>query len=358
MPFARRRASRRQPKHTKGSTSSDGTSSTVHSRRDVHNRTISADASAPLLEPDPNTNTEYSPFKSITAQSDTTTPSSALLSTNTDTLRFPRRFAPSFRSFSARPSSPDLEPGPSRSFFSPPQTPLRHARTRIAHAPMDTLPEDKVSDGSPMRGPSPTTTSTESHAPAPTSWLHIPKASGIPLIGAFRESISSVTSGGSSSLPTMKHYPSFTKNAKSVSASSRSSQTFYSVASDGPTAGRNLSPLSSEHGELPSPPPSLAARLKPSGVGERVPRVHLNPSDNFHASRHASMVYSNKSSVLSAPGGLRPDENTRPLSGTVGSGSSLSFYSDARSQPGTAGEDGRWNGSAGGSSGGARGRRS
>jgi hypothetical protein len=157
----------------------------------------------------------------------------------------------------------------------------------------------------------------------------------------------------------MQHYPSFTKNAKSVSASSRSSQTFYSVASDEHSASRNGAshPQSSEHGELSSPPPSVAARLKPSGVGERIPRVHLNPSDGFHASRHASMVYSNKSSVLSAAGALRPDEDTRPLSGTVGSGSSLSFYSDARSQLG-AGEEGRWNGSVGGSSGGARERRS
>lgn len=85
--------------------------------------------------------------------------------------------------------------------------------------------------------------------------------------------------------------------------------------------------------------------------------MHLNPSDGFHASRQASMVYSNKSSVLSAPGVLRPDQNTRPLSGTVGSGSSLSLYSDARSQVGAIAEDGRLNGSVGGGSGGARGRR-
>jgi hypothetical protein len=361
VPFARRRASKRQLKTSKSSTSSGGTSSTAHSRRDVHNRTISADASAPLLEPDSNTNTEYSPFKSVTAQSDVTTPLTALHSPNTDALRFPRRFAPSFRSYSARPSSPDLESGPSRSFASPPQPPLRHARTRIARTPMDPLPEDTVADGSPKRGPSPTAASTESHAPSPTSWLHIPKVSGIPLIGAFRGSISSVTSSGSSSLPTMQHYPSFTRNTKSVSASSRSSQTFYSVASHGPTTGRNLSPQeTTEQGELLSPPPGSAreARLKPSGVGERIPRVHLNPSDGFHASRQASMVYSNKSSVLSAPGVLRLDENTRPLSGTVGSGSSLSLYSDARSQLGAIGEDGRSNGSVGGSSGGARGRRS
>ncbi|KAF8491471.1 hypothetical protein F5888DRAFT_1637580 [Russula emetica] len=358
VPFARRRASKRLVKPSKSSTSSGGTSSTVHSRRDVHNRTISADASAPLLEPDSNTNTEYSPFKSVTAQSDVTTPLTALHSPNTDILRFPRRFAPSFRSYSARPSSPDLESGPSRSFVSPPQPPLRHARTRIAHTPMDPLPEDTIPDASPKRGPSPTATSIESHAPSPTSWLHIPKTSGIPLIGAFRGSISSLTSSGSSSLPTMQHYPSFTRNAKSVSASSRSSQTFYSVASDGhPT--RNLGPQeTAEQRELLSPPPGSEARLKPSGVGERIPRVHLNPSDGFHASRQASMVCSNKSSVLSAPGVLRPDENTRPLSGTVGSGSSLSVYSDARSHLGAIGEDGRLNGSVGGSSGGARGRRS
>jgi hypothetical protein len=155
----------------------------------------------------------------------------------------------------------------------------------------------------------------------------------------------------------MQHYPSFTKNAQSVSASSRSSQTFYSVASDAPAAGRNLGPQPSEQGELSSPALGMAARLKPSGVGEHTPQLHLTPSfDGFHGSRHASMVYSNKSSVLSAPGGLWPDENTRPRSGTVGSGSSLSLYSDARSQLGAAGEDGKWNGSVGGSSGGARGR--
>jgi hypothetical protein len=98
------------------------------------------------------------------------------------------------------------------------------------------------------------------------------------------------------------------------------------------------------------PPPASEARLKPSGVGERIPRVYMNPSDGFHASRQAS--------VVSAPGVLRPDESTRPLSGTVGSGSSVSHYSDARSQFGAVGEDGRLNGSVGGSSGGARGRRS
>jgi hypothetical protein len=359
VPFARRRASKRQLKTSKSSASSGGTSSTVHSRRDVHNRTISADASAPLLEPDTNTNTEYSPFKSVTAQSDVTAPLTALHNPHTDTLRFPRRFAPSFRSYSARPSSPDLESGPSRSFASPPQPPLRHARTRIAHTPMDPLPEDAVPDRSPKRGPSPTAATTESQAPSPTSWLHIPKISGIPLIGAFRGSISSATSSGSSSLPTMQHYPSFTRNAKSVSASSRSSQTFYSVASHEPTTGRNLGPQETTEQEgFLSPRPGSEARLKPSGVGEQIPRVHVNPSDGFHASRQASMVYSNKSSVLSVPGVLRPGENTRPLSGTIGSGSSLSLYSDARSQLGAIGEDGRLNGSVGGSSGGARGRRS
>jgi len=224
---------------------------------------------------------------------------------------------------------------------------------------MDPLPEDTVPDRPPKSGPSPTATSTESQVPSPTSWLHIPKTSRIPLIGAFRGSISSVTSSATSSLPTMQHYPSFTRNAKSVSASSRSSQTFYSVASHEPTTGRNLSPQeTTEQGERALPPGS-EARLKPSGVGERIPRVHLNPSDGFHASRQASMVYSNKSSVLSVPGVLRPGENTRPQSGTVGSGSSLSLYSDARSQLGAIGEDGGLNGgSVSGSSGGARGRRS
>lgn len=355
MPFARRQAARRQPKHVKSSTSGSGTSSTAHSRREDHNRTISVDASVPLLEPEPSTNTEYSRFGSTIAQSGTTIPPSAQSTLDADSLSFPRRFAPAFKSFSARPSSPDLEPGLSRPFRSPPQPPLRHARTRIARAPMDTLPEDSVTDGSPQRGPSPTATSTESHAPAPTSWLHIPKPSNIPLIGAFRGSISSLTSAASSSLPTMQHYPSFSKNAQSSSASTRSSQTFYTVVSDGHTPGPNVSSPPSEHGELQ--PPASAARLKPSGVGERIPQVYMGGSNGLHPSRQASMVYSHKSSMLSVPGGQRRGERERPSSGTGASGSSLSLYSDARSQLG-AGEEERWNGSMDGGSGGVRGRQS
>jgi len=312
----------------------------------------------PLLEAEPSTNTEYSRFGSAIAQSGTTIPPSAQSTLNADSLSFPRRFAPAFKSFSARPSSPDLEPGLSRSFRPPPQPPLRHARTRIARAPMDTLPEDSVTDGSPQRGPSPTATSTESHAPAPapTSWLHIPKTSNIPLIGAFRGSLSSLTSAASSSLPTMQHYPSFSKNAQSSSASTRSSQTFYTVVSDGHTPGLNsTSSPPSEHGELQ--PPASAARLKPSGVGECIPQVYMGPSNGLHPSRQASMVFSHKSSTLSVPGGQRRGERERPLSGTVASGSSLSLYSDARSQLGV-GEEGRWNGSMNGGSGGVRGRQS
>ncbi|KAI0288705.1 hypothetical protein BC826DRAFT_1107551 [Russula brevipes] len=367
VPFARRRALKRRSnpkKDAKSSTLSSGTSTTGQSRPEVANRTISVDASVPLLESDPTTSPEYSRFKST---SDMTAQSSIPRTLNPDSRHFPRRFAPSFKSFSAaRPSSPDLEPGLSRSFLSPPQPPLRHARTRVARVLMDPLPEDTVPDGTPQRVPSPTATSTESHAPAPTptSWLHIPKASGIPLIGAFRGSISSLASAASSSLPTMQHYPSFSQNVQSASASTKSSQTFYTVASDGPgpTAGRNLSPPASpppppsEQSEIPLP--GSAAWLKRSGVGERIPQVHLNPSDAFHASRQASMVYSQKSSMLSIPGGLRPGENGRPQSSTVASGSSMSLYTDARSQVGV-GEDGRWDGSVGGSSsGGARGRKS
>lgn len=318
----------------------------------VHNRNISVDASVPLLEPESNTNTEYLRFGSTTAQSDVTPPS-APRPLHTDSLHFSRRFAPSFKS-AVRSPSPDFGPGLSRSFPSPPQPPLRHARTRIARVPMDPLPEDSVTDGSPQRGPSPTATSTESHAPAPTNWLHIPKASNIPLIGAFRGSISSVTSATSSSLPTMQHYPSFSQNALSASGSTRSSQTFYSVVSDGPTTGHNFAPPPSEDGELPVP--GSAARLKPSGVGERMPQVYMGPSNGFHPSRQASMVLSQKSSVLSVPGAQRWGEGDRPLSGTVASGSSLSLYTDARSQLG-AGEEGRRNGSMEGGSGGARGRK-
>lgn len=357
MPFARRRAARRQPKHVKSSNSSSGTSSTAHSRGEVHNRAISVDASVPLLEPEPSTNTEYSRFGSTIALSGTTIPPSAQSTLNAESLSFSRRFTPAFKSFSARPSSPDLEPGLSRSFRSPPQPPLRHARTRIARAPMDTLPEDSVTDGSPQRGPSPTATSTGSHAPVPTptSWLHIPKTSNVPLIGAFRGSISSLTSAASSSLPTMQHYPSFSNNAQSSSASTRSSQTFYTVVSDGHTPGPNSSSPPSDHGELQ--PPASAARLKPSGVGERIPQVYSGTTNVLHPSRQASMVYSHKSSMLSVPGGQRRDERERPLSGTAASGSSLSLYSDARSQLG-AGEEGRWNGGMDGGSGGVRGKQS
>src|SRR6267142_502084 len=303
VPFARRRASRRRPKDIKSSVSSSGTPSSAQSRREVPNRTISVDASVPLLESEPNTGSaEYSRFGSATAQSHTITPPRAPRALNTDSLRFPRRFTPSFKSSSARPASPDLEPGLSRPFLSPPQLPLRHARTRIAHVPMDPLPEDSVTNGSPQRVPSPTATSADSHAPASTSWLHIPKASNIPLIGAFRGSFSSLASAGSSSLPTMQHYPSFTKNVQSPSASTRSSQTFYSVVSDGPTAGPNnstfvpSSPPPSEQGEIRVPASVAAARLKPSDVGERMPQVHKSPSTGLHPSRQASMVYSHKSS--------------------------------------------------------------
>jgi hypothetical protein len=367
VPFARRRALKRRPKDIKSSVSSSDSPSSAQSRREAHNRTISVDAFVPLLESEPNTGSaEYSRFGSATAQSHTITPPRAPRALNTDSLRFPRRFAPSFKSSSARPASPDLEPGLSRPFLSQPQPPLRHARTRIAHVPMDTLPEDSVTNGSPQRVPSPTATSADSHAPASTSWLHIPKASNIPLIGAFRGSLSSLASAGSSSLPTMQHYPSFTKNVQSASASTRSSQTFYSVVSDGPTAGPNNStfvptspppPLPSEQGEIRVPVSAASARLKPSDVGERMPQVHKSPSTGLHPSRQASMVYSQRSSVLSAAGGQRRGERDRPRSGTVTSGSSLSLYTDARSQLG-AGEEGRQNGSVDDDSGGARSRRS
>ena len=152
----------------------------------------------------------------------------------------------------------------------------------------------------------------------------------------------------------MQHYPSFSQNAQSASGSTRSSQTFYSVVSDGPTTGHNFAPPPSEDGELPVP--GSAARLKPSGVGECMPQVYMGPSNGFHPSRQASMVLSQKSSVLSVPGAQRLGEGDRPLSGTVASGSSLSLYTDARSQLG-AGEEGRRNGSMDGGSGGARGRK-
>ena len=356
VPYVRRKAARHHSKNTKGSSPSGSNSTaTVHSRREVHNRTVSADASVPLLESDPTTSPEYSRFRSTTAQSNAETLPSAPHPPGAYSLNnLPRRFAPTFKLSSVRPSSPDLEPGFPRPVLSS-QPPLRHARTRIARVPMDTLPEDAATDGPTQRVPSPTTTD-ESHAPAPTSWLHIPKASGMPLIGAFRGSFSSLASAASSSLPTMQHYPSISQNLKSASASAstRSSQTFYTVASDGPTASHDVGPPPSEHGELVQPPGS-AAWLKPSGVGKRIPQVHeQTSSEGFHASRQASMVYSQKSSTVS---GLRSGERGRPQSGTVASGSSLSLYSDARSQPGSA-EDGRWNGSTGGSSTGAPGRQS
>jgi hypothetical protein len=88
-----------------------------------------------------------------------------------------------------------------------------------------------------------------------------------------------------------------------------------------------------------------------------MPQVHKSPSNGLHPSRQASMVYSHKSSMLSIPGGQRRGERDRPLSGTVTSGSSLSLYTDARSQLG-AGEDGRRNGSIDDDSGGAQSRQS
>ncbi len=161
----------------------------------------------------------------------------------------------------------------------------------------------------------------------------------------------------------MQHYPSFSQsqNANSGSASTRSSQTFYSVGSGRPTVGHGAPPsptpppppfhLPSEHGELPLPP---VPRLKPGGGGERVPQVYLNPSDSNHpASRQASVVDVQNPAILAVPGSLRPGENSRPVSSTVGSGSSLSLYADARSQIGGAGEDGKWNGSGKGSVGGS-----
>ncbi|KAF8266806.1 hypothetical protein EI94DRAFT_1732230 [Lactarius quietus] len=280
--------------------------------------------------------------------------------------------------------------------------------------PMDTLPEDLPMDTKPARSPSPprakaaplapapapspppsppplyspassprtsvsvstsaaASTSTAPPAPSPppappspSNWLHIPKAGGIPLISAFRQSLSSVASRGSS-LPTMQHYPSFNKsqNAQSAaSGSTRSSQTFYSAGGDvghgngngpPPSPTPPVPPLPSEHGELPRPPPP---RLKPGGGGERVTQVHLTPPEGHHAaSRQASMVYS-QNSASAVPGSLRPGANSRPVSSTVGSGSSsLSLYVDARSQIGGAsGDDGRSNGSVGGSTGSARGR--
>ena len=52
-------------------------------------------------------------------------------------------------------------------------------------------------------------------------------------------------------------------------------------------------------------------------------------------------------SASAVPGNLRSGGKNRPVSSTVGSGSSsMSLYADARSQ---VGEDGRWNGSANGS---------
>jgi hypothetical protein len=138
------------------------------------------------------------------------------------------------------------------------------------------------------------------------------------------------------------------------------------VVSDGPTGtgGPNNNndtipppPPPSEHGELRVPGLAAPARLKPSEVGQRMPQVHKSPSTGLHPSRQASMVYSHKSSMLSVSGGQRRGERDRPWSGTVTSGSSLSLYTDARSQLG-AGEEGRWNGNADDDSGGARGRHS
>ncbi|KAI0260142.1 hypothetical protein BC834DRAFT_901979, partial [Gloeopeniophorella convolvens] len=157
VPYARRRAARRQVKNLEGSTVSDRASATSQSRRQAHDRALSVDASVPLLEPEPSIHPEYSRFGNLAvAQPDTAIQSNALHNNTGDSIQSPRRFAPSSVSFNPRRSpSPEFEPGPSRSFRAAPQPSLRHARTRIAHMPMDPLPEDSATDGSPQRGPSP-----------------------------------------------------------------------------------------------------------------------------------------------------------------------------------------------------------
>ncbi|KAH9009907.1 hypothetical protein EDB85DRAFT_2055090, partial [Lactarius pseudohatsudake] len=344
------------------SSSSDVTSTTVNSRREVHNRTVSADASVPLLEPD---------FSISDLEHSRPPPTPSTVSSPLS----PHLFAPTFRSFTAHPPLFDSEPRiPTRSRFtrSAPSSPSgipAHAsractwilfrriclwtpRHHAARPPTSTSSGPHVPASPHISPPSSSRTSSPTPAPSPplvppspASWLHVPKVAGIPLISAFRQSISSVASKGSS-LPTMQHYPSFSHSQNAGTASTRSSQTFYSVGSGRPTDGHGappspappLPPLPSEHGELPRPP---VPRLKPGGGGERVPQVHLNISESHHpASRQASMEYA----------------AIRPVSSTVGSGSSLSMYVDARSQVGSAVEDGRWNGNGGVGGSSARGR--
>ncbi|KAH9014767.1 hypothetical protein EDB85DRAFT_2028835 [Lactarius pseudohatsudake] len=356
VPFARRRAQRRKNKQAESSSSSDVTSTTVNSRsREVHNRTVSADASVPLLEPDFSiSDLEHSRFGTLTTQPDAYTQSSPPPTPSTVSSPLsPHLFAPTFRSFTAHPPLFDSEPRiPSRIWPmdpSPPRGPSPTSTSSGPHAPASPhiSPPSSSRTSSPTPAPSPPLV-----PPSPASWLHVPKVAGIPLISAFRQSISSVASKGSS-LPTMQHYPSFSHSQNAGTASTRSSQTFYSVGSGRPTDGHGappspappLPPLPSEHGELPRPP---VPRLKPGGGGERVPQVHLNISESHHpASRQASMEYA-QNPAMSA--------KSRPVSSTVGSGSSLSMYVDARSQVGSAVEDGRWNGNGGVGGSSARGR--
>ncbi|KAI0253646.1 hypothetical protein BJV78DRAFT_158710 [Lactifluus subvellereus] len=301
VPFARRRASRCRPKLAESSTSSEGTSTTAHSRREIHNRAISADASVPLLEHDPVTSPEFgsSRLGSTTALSDTTTQLSPPHNSNTDSLRIPRRFAP-FKSFSAHSPSPDLEPGLSRSLRPPPPQPLRHARTRIAHMPMDPLPEDLATDVLPQRVPSPMATSTESHAPASTTWLHIPKT---PLIGAFRA-------------------VSRPWRAPRLLPFTRYSTTL-------PSAGIRRA-RARRPGRRRRSTPSIPTGLPPTTTCQR-----LSMGSSCHQAWQrdsspvvwASMVDSPNPSILSVPRGLR--SSGRPVSSTVASGSSLSLYTDA-----------------------------
>ncbi|KAI0050781.1 hypothetical protein FA95DRAFT_1570355 [Auriscalpium vulgare] len=188
------------------------------------------------------------------------------------------------------------------------QPPLRRARTRVTQLqPMDTLPEDTAIV--PALSPP---VSSDEHP----SWLHVPNpvrrpSGNLPLIGAFRSSVSSTTSTNSR-LASLQHYPSF--NASAPSAKSLS--TFYSLSSLADSAttkeSTRVPPLPSEYGEILPP----AARLKPSGGPER--RAQVQQVVDVHpASRQASFLNGRASDYP-----------------TSASASTVSVYTDARSRLG------------------------
>ncbi|KAA1476538.1 hypothetical protein DENSPDRAFT_843534 [Dentipellis sp. KUC8613] len=260
----------------------------------------------------------------------------------------------------------DAEAGPSRAGPSRPPPSLRHAKNRIAHPPLETLPENGLAASSSSHSHSHSHSHTHTQASTPTtirqqrpggssstisrpepspapSWLHIPRP-GVPLIGAFRASVSSSTSSKSRStdtLPSMQHYPSFTAQS---AQSSDAPTTFYSLSSGEPGSSRRngtgtgtgtgstrLGAAATEYGEL-----QRAAKLKASGGAGLVPEVHDGAGGL--ASRQASLMYGvgsdgGASEAGRAPASSRAGNVPGGYPTSASGGSSVSVYTDARSRP-------------------------